>query len=184
MNWCRRASDPDSRVARRKLHFGEPGRADRRRLRRRPASWRWLFLVNIPLMALALWRVGRLPLTQDKVRRRGSRRTSRRPDLCGGSGHHAGLGHLRRTPVPVVLYAKWPAHRWCCVALGALRTHGAAAVRPFLPIELMRDRGIAWMAATVVLLRAASLRQCSSCRSICSSALASPQAIRACCCCR
>jgi MFS family permease len=25
------------------------------------ASWRWLFLVNIPLMALALWRVGRLP---------------------------------------------------------------------------------------------------------------------------
>ena len=25
------------------------------------ASWRWLFFVNTPLMALALWRVGRLP---------------------------------------------------------------------------------------------------------------------------
>ena len=90
------------------------------------ASWRWLFLVNIPLMALALWRVGRLPSHRARCGSGAADGRPRRPDLCGGGGHHAGLGHLRRTPVPVVLYAKWPAHHWCRLAMGAARAHGAA----------------------------------------------------------
>ena len=116
------------------------------------ANWRWLFLVNIPLMALALWRVSRLP-------------------------SHAAHGAAAGQPTDVrgalvfavaaaitLVWVTFAGHRfaWLSPESGLLIAVAAMlwalltrlerrAASPFLPIELMRDRGIAWMAATVVL---------------------------------
>lgn len=48
-------------------------------------SWRWLFLANLPLAALAVWRVRRLPPSVRDVR-------SAQPLIIGGLGIAAGLG--------------------------------------------------------------------------------------------
>ena len=116
------------------------------------ASWRWLFLVNIPLMALALWRVGRLPS------HRGQGAVAGQPTDVLGAVIFAAAAAI------TLVWVTFAGHRfpWFSTQSGLLITGAALlwallarterrAVSPFLPIELMRDRGIAWMAATVVL---------------------------------
>jgi EmrB/QacA subfamily drug resistance transporter len=115
------------------------------------ASWRWLFLVNLPLTLLAAWRVSRLPAAKT-----GS--TGRALD------DGAGLLMFVLATSSALLWLTFAGHRFAWVSapsallgivaltLGWLlvrreRTHAT----PFLPVELLRVPGVAAMAGTVVL---------------------------------
>jgi EmrB/QacA subfamily drug resistance transporter len=116
------------------------------------ANWRWLFLVNIPLMVLAVWRVSRLASAPARVA--GPRQST---DVRGALIFAAAAG-------VTLIWVTFVGHRfaWLSAESGLLLAVAAvlwalltwaerSAVSPFLPVELLRDRGIAWMAATVVL---------------------------------
>ena len=117
------------------------------------ASWRWLFLVNLPLMLIALWRVGRLPARE---------LAEPRPPL----GDVRGLVLFAATVVGGLVWVTFAGHRFAwssptSLALGSatllLRScccGASAAAAPFLPVELLRVPGVATMAATVVLFAA------------------------------
>jgi EmrB/QacA subfamily drug resistance transporter len=114
------------------------------------ASWRWLFLVNLPLCVLAGWRLYRLRGDDVAHRARG------RPDVAGlllfasaigtslfwlsSGGHHFG----------------WTSATSLALALGAvvlwtllLRVERRAE-RPFLPIDLVRRPAIRYAVLTVI----------------------------------
>lgn len=113
------------------------------------ASWRWLFLANLPLCFIAAWRLRHLPQRRD---------ASLRP-------LNDALGALLFAAAVVVSLAwlSFAGHRYAwssapscamLIAAGALwvalldrESHQAQA---FLPVELLRDRTIAGMALTVV----------------------------------
>jgi MFS family permease len=115
------------------------------------ASWRWLFLANVPLAALAFWRVGGLHAT---------RPSAALPAFDDG----VGVALFAATTLLALVWITFAGHHFAwlsppgvalgagALALGALlvqreRKHA----RPFLPVELLRVVGIAPMAATVVL---------------------------------
>ena len=114
------------------------------------ASWRWLFLVNLPFAAFAAWRVARLP--------------RRAPD-----GDVPALTDWRAvalfvaTTACTLIWVTFAGHRFALVSpasgwlvAGALVfgtflvVHERRAPAPFLPIELLRIGGIGTMSATVV----------------------------------
>lgn len=113
------------------------------------ASWRWLFLANVPLCLLATWRVRKLPQLHN---------LDVRPlaDLPGAV--------LFATAAAVTLaWVSFAGHRFAwlsapsltmliaAVALWwALVDHEAGHADPFLPVELLRDPSIARMAMAVV----------------------------------
>ena len=135
------------------------------------ASWRWLFLVNLPLCAIAVWRL-RTMLGDDR------RHPARgKPDALGivlfalTAGDRPGLAVVGR---PSFRVGVGDQHR--AAGVGA-RVRGIALVRverraerPFLPIELLAHAGRALRGADG---RSASRRRCSrwcsTCRSTCSS---------------
>lgn len=113
-------------------------------------GWRWLFWGNLPLCALAAWRMWRLP-----------------------ARHHAGAGSMPADPVGLVLFVitatsllSWfslAGHRfhWLSVTSAALLATGTVVgwllwrqqsrrVAPFLPLELLRRPGVPTICATVV----------------------------------
>jgi len=113
-------------------------------------DWRWLFLANVPLVALAASRVASLP--------RGQR------GAAGGLEDLTGIALFTAASALLLVWLTFGGHRFAWnsatgVALGAatLALGGALARResrlpsPYLPIELLRDRPIALMSSTVAL---------------------------------
>jgi EmrB/QacA subfamily drug resistance transporter len=120
------------------------------------ASWRWLFLANLPLAAFAAWRLSRLP----KTPREG------RPQRAGDP-----VGQVL-FPIGAVSALFWftsVGHRFswdstaslalvatAVVSLTALYRHELRHKSPFLPVDLLHDRTIG-TASLVVMLFAACL---------------------------
>ncbi|MBU6440222.1 MAG: MFS transporter [Betaproteobacteria bacterium] len=117
-------------------------------------SWRWLFVANLPLCALAAWRVGL---------------------LAKGAGHaEPGQGHDAAGVLMFagcaglsLLWLTLAGHRFgwlslpslamaaCALVLGwLLLRHERRQRHPFLPVELLRIPATAWTALTVVLFAA------------------------------
>jgi MFS family permease len=114
------------------------------------ASWRWLFLVNLPLCALAWWRLRALG-------------DDDRPHPVAGRPDVAGIALFALTMSAALLWLSWGGHRfaWASVAsaalLAVLLAGGAALVvverraeRPFLPVELLRLPAVRYAVLTVV----------------------------------
>lgn len=113
------------------------------------ASWRWLFLANLPLCLLAAWRVRRLPQMH----------ALQAPPLTDAVG--AVLFALATTDT--LIWVSFAGHRFawfsatsCLLVLASVAMWGLLARRelrladPFLPVELLRDPGIRGTAFTVV----------------------------------
>ncbi len=119
-------------------------------------SWRWLFAVNLPLAALAAWRVRTLP--------RGDA-----ADAAAAHGHDApGVVLFALTAALSLLWLTLAGHRFgwtsttslamvaVALVLGAVLLRRERALQhPFLPLELLRLPAVAWCGATVVLFAAA-----------------------------
>lgn len=111
--------------------------------------WRWIFLVNLPVGAAALW------LTQRNLRL-GVPRRERRID-------YAGAALLTGAVVALLLVSVWggATYPWgspvilglvllAAVALGAFVAVETRAPEPILPLELFRDRVVAVAAGLLV----------------------------------
>jgi EmrB/QacA subfamily drug resistance transporter len=113
------------------------------------ASWRWLFLANVPLCLIAAWRLRRLPQSVDPAVN----------PLADGLG-----AVLFAIAAGVTLaWVSFAGHRFDWVSAPSLTMVLAAAAlwwalvdrearhaEPFLPVELLRDPAIAGMALTVI----------------------------------
>ena len=118
------------------------------------ASWRWLFVANLPLAALAVWRVMQLP-------------ASARTAQPGHSHDIAGVLLFAAVASLALLWLTLAGHRFAWVSLpsglmvGAALFGGAVLLRrerahpqPFLPVELLRLPAIALSSVTLVLFAA------------------------------
>lgn len=113
------------------------------------ASWRWLFLANLPLCAIAGWRLLRLP--------RGTASAQAAPaDPVGALAFATAV-------TASLIWASFAGYRFAwtsatslVLALGSLLFWIALIGRelkqsnPFLPIELLRDRSMRYLCLTVV----------------------------------
>jgi EmrB/QacA subfamily drug resistance transporter len=113
------------------------------------ASWRWIFLANLPLCAIAAWRVGRLQQMHSLEARPIS-------DLGGAllfalatsltlawvsfAGHRFAWFSAQSAALLAIAAALW--------TLLALRERRHA--EPFLPVELLRDAAVARMTLAVI----------------------------------
>lgn len=114
------------------------------------ASWRWLFLANLPLAAIAWWRLRSL----------GSDDT-RHP--VAGRADAAGLALFAGFMVLTLLWLASAGHRFAYGSSTSLAMAAAAGVllvllvrverraeRPFLPVELLRLPAVRWAVPTVI----------------------------------
>ncbi|MGA8008818.1 MAG: MFS transporter [Thiomonas sp.] len=117
-------------------------------------SWRWLFIVNLPLAGLAAWRVLLLP-------------ASSRHAVPGQTHDALGVMLFAATASILLLWLTLAGHRFDWMSLRSALMAGTALVlggvlmrrerrhpHPFLPVELLRLPAIAWTAATMVLFAA------------------------------
>ena len=116
-------------------------------------SWRWLFLANLPLAAIAAWRLMRLP--------RGERHpASAGPDLPGHVLFAVGA-------LSLLFWLTSGGHRFAwqsapslalgaiaALSLGALYWHESRHPGPFLPIDLLRTKAIGLSAVLIALFAA------------------------------
>jgi len=113
------------------------------------ASWRWLFLANVPLCMLAAWRLWRLPQSADAA-------VNPLADALGALLFAVAAG-------VTLAWVSFAGHRFdwlsapsLTMALAAVALWWALVDRearhpePFLPVELLRDPAIAGMAITVI----------------------------------
>jgi EmrB/QacA subfamily drug resistance transporter len=120
------------------------------------ASWRWLFLANLPIVAFAAWRLSRLPKSERAERIDGA------TDLPGHVLFAIGA-------VSALFWFTSVGHRFAWNSLASLALVATAAVTltalyrhehrhraPFLPVDLLHERTIG-PASLVVLLFAACL---------------------------
>jgi EmrB/QacA subfamily drug resistance transporter len=118
------------------------------------ADWRWLFYANVPLCALAAWRVSRLPQSTHLA-------------LRGAPTDPWGLILFVVTAVSALLWFSLAGHRFdwlspTSAALIALTLAGGVALlgqqrrhpAPFLPLDLLRLPGVGWICGTVVVFAA------------------------------
>jgi EmrB/QacA subfamily drug resistance transporter len=114
------------------------------------ASWRWLFLVNLPLALIAAWRIRGLP--------RGATQVSIAP-----LHNVRGLVLFVGTAVTWLVWLSFAGHRFEWVSPASIGLIVAAITllfllvreerltsAPFLPVELLREPGAAWMVGTVL----------------------------------
>ncbi|HJV59696.1 MAG TPA: MFS transporter [Albitalea sp.] len=114
------------------------------------ADWRWLFLANLPLCAIAAWRVARLPAPS-----RASRRAEPFDPL--------GLLLFVVSACSALLWLSLAGHRFhwlsgtSALLLGLCAAGGVALARqqrrhpsPLLPLDVLRLPGVRWICATVV----------------------------------
>ncbi|WP_018656264.1 MFS transporter [Actinomadura flavalba] len=100
------------------------------------ASWRWVFLINVPLAAATLYALRRVPETRAA--------TGRRLDYPGALAVTAGLGGA------VYALIEIPAHGWTPLATAAALAGAAGliafpfierrAANPLLPLHMLRSR--------------------------------------------
>jgi predicted MFS family arabinose efflux permease len=118
------------------------------------ASWRWLFLANVPLCALAAWRVSRLPQSTHLA-------------LRGAPTDPIGLLLFVVTAISALLWFSLAGHRfhWLSATSAALVLMSAIGVwallrqqrrhpSPFLPLDLLRLPGVPWLCGTVIVFAA------------------------------
>jgi MFS family permease len=118
------------------------------------ADWRWLFLANVPLCALAAWRVSRLPPSTHLA-------------LRGAPTDPWGLLLFVVTAVSALLWFSLAGHRfpWLSLTSATLivlaAVGGAVLLRqqrrhasPFLPLDLLRLPGLPWVCGTVIVFAA------------------------------
>ena len=116
-------------------------------------SWRWLFLINVPLAALAVWRLLTLPALK--------------PKPSNASHDFAGIFLFAGAIVVTLYWLSSGGHRFAwgsgtSLALGAASAVLFAALvvyerrqsHPFLPLELLRLPAISFCAATTLLFAA------------------------------
>lgn len=114
------------------------------------ASWRWLFWVNLPLGLFATWRLTKLS--------RGMRN-----DSAPGVEDVPGMLLFTVACVTTLLWVSQAGHRFGWFSLDSAAFVGGAVVlwvmlvwrerraaEPFLPVELLRQRSIAFIALTIV----------------------------------
>jgi MFS family permease len=114
------------------------------------ASWRWLFIVNLPLCALAVWRL-RTMLGDD------------RPHPARGKPDAAGIVLFALTAATALVWLSSAGHRFAwasatsivlvasALVLGvALTRVERRAERPFLPIELLALPAVRYAVLTVI----------------------------------
>lgn len=122
------------------------------------ASWRWLFLVNLPLALVAAWRIHALPRTAAPAVGDDGGTVSEAP-----VHNPRGLLLFAGTAVTWLLWLSFAGHRfaWGSPASLALLAAAVALVvllvmeerathAPFLPVELLREPGAGWMVGTVL----------------------------------
>jgi len=115
------------------------------------ASWRWLFFANLPIAALAAWRLARLPKGEKHPP------AARGADLPGHVLFAVGA-------LSTLFWLTSGGHRfaWASAPSLALLTTGAVALgllwrqerlhpAPFLPVELLRERTVLLSAVVVAL---------------------------------
>jgi MFS family permease len=103
------------------------------------ASWRWLFLVNLPLCAIALWRLRAL-LDDDR-----RHRTRGKPDTLG-------IVLFALTAATSLVWLSSAGHHFAWGSATSLVLVGAAlsfAERPFLPFELLALPAVRYAVLTV-----------------------------------
>jgi MFS family permease len=136
------------------------------------ASWRWLFWANGPLCAFAAWRVSLLPATVKN-------------EVASGFEDLPGVVIYAGACVASLYWVTQTGHRFPWDSADSVALLGGAAVlwialirrerkhaAPFLPVELLRQRTVAYTAARSCVSRPACLRWYSFYRSTCSSATA------------
>ncbi len=114
------------------------------------ASWRWLFLANLPLCAIAAWRVARLPRAP-------------RSAMRDAPTDPMGVLLFALTATTGLLWMSLAGHRFawfsapsamllatCAVAGMALVRQQRRHVHPFLPLDILRIPGVRWICGTVV----------------------------------
>ncbi|HEY6864941.1 MAG TPA: MDR family MFS transporter [Burkholderiales bacterium] len=114
-------------------------------------SWRWLFFANLPLALFAAWRLLRLPAGEKHPGRSGLRDPAGIGLFFVGMstalfwltavGHHFSW----RSPESALLLAV------AATSLALLAWHQLRHPAPFLPVELMRQRAIAFSVLTTAL---------------------------------
>ena len=117
-------------------------------------SWRWLFLANLPLAAIAAWRLMRLP------------RGERHPASAAGADFP---GHVLFAvgALTLLFWLTSGGHRFAwqsapslalgaiaTLSLGALYWHESRHPAPFLPIDLLRMKAIGLSAVLIALFAA------------------------------
>lgn len=118
------------------------------------ASWRWLFLANLPIVAFAAWRLSGLPKSER------TERAGRATDLPGHVLFAVGA-------VSALFWFTSVGHRFAwnsaaslglvvtaVVALTALYRHEHRHPSPFLPVDLLHERTIGPASLVVVLFAA------------------------------
>jgi MFS family permease len=112
-------------------------------------GWRWLFAANLPLVAFAAWRVALLP------------RGLRYPD-SGGVDDRTGMVLFAFAAAGGLLWLTFGGHRFSWLSGTSAALAGASGLlclwlyrrerrlaRPFLPMEILRIRGVLDMAVTI-----------------------------------
>lgn len=128
----------------------------------RHGDWRWLFWVNAPLCAFAIHRLGRLVAHSPQVAgEAGLRRILAGMDLRGALLFALGMGStlwwLSSAGHRFAWLSPQSAGWLAAAAAGWLLLLGneRRAARPFLPLDLLRDRTIALASATTILFASA-----------------------------
>jgi len=114
-------------------------------------SWRWLFLANLPLAALAVWRLRKLPPGMAHPSNAGA------PDYPGivlfALSTVTGLYWLTSAGHRFSWFS-WSSALWICVSLAAgvlLIFHERRLASPFLPLDLLRHKTIRYSLITTAL---------------------------------
>ena len=117
-------------------------------------SWRWLFFANLPLAVFAAWRLMRLPRGERHPERSGLQ------DPVGIGLFFVGMGTALFWLTSVGHHFSWRSGEslalaaTAAIALGILARHQARHPAPFLPVELVRERAIAYSVLTTALFAA------------------------------
>jgi EmrB/QacA subfamily drug resistance transporter len=117
-------------------------------------SWRWLFFANLPLAAFAAWRLYRLPAGEKHPGRPGAR------DAAGMALFFVGMLSALFWLTSVGHHFSWRSGESAALAAAAASALVALAWRelrhpaPFFPVELLRQKPIAFSLLTTALFAA------------------------------